>query len=213
MNAIVRNPQAVEAVEPIPAPSSDMEVVVARSLDDLMQVMSVRTLAFMGDQSCPYDEEFDGNDFCGATHLLLKVRGEPAGTVRMRWFADFCKLERIALTRRFRGGKGSFALIDAAADLARKKGYRKLLTYAQPRYIPLWQSGFKVAPAEGRPTFTFSDHEYVALEAELTPIDGAMHIEIDPFVLNRPEGDWDRPGVRDRSADRPATNPMVRRAS
>jgi predicted GNAT family N-acyltransferase len=206
MNAIVTKPRAVEAA---PEPLIDVTIEVARSLDDLLRVMSVRTLAFMGDQSCPYDEEFDHNDFAGATHLLLKVRGEPAGVARMRWFGEFAKLERVAVVRRFRGGKASIALIEAAVKLAQRKGYRTLLAYAQPRMMPLWQAAFDVRPAGRRDGFVFSDHEYCELVVDLKPVEGALRVDDDPLVLNRPEGAWDIPGVLDQSAVRGATNPMA----
>lgn len=206
MNAFVEKPRAVEAA---PEPLVDLTIDVARSLEDLLRVMSVRTLAFMGDQACPYDEEFDGNDFAGATHLLLRVGGEPAGVARMRWFGEFAKLERVAVVRRFRGGRASVALIDAAVKLAQRKGYRRLLAYAQPRMMPLWQSAFDVRPAGRRDGFVFSDHEYCELVVELKPVADALEIDDDPLVLNRPEGAWDAPGVLDQSAVRGATNPMA----
>ena len=61
--------------------------------------------------------------------------------------------------------------------------------------------------SEGRAPFTFSDHVYVETIKRLTPPDGAVTIDSDPLVLLRPEGAWDRPGVLDRSATRPASNP------
>jgi hypothetical protein len=38
------------------------------------------------------------------------------------------------------------------------------------------------------------------MEFDLTPPADAIGLESDPFVLLRPEGDWDRPGVLDRFA-------------
>ena len=60
-----------------PAPRS-LEVTIARTMNELMEVMAVRTLVYIGEQTCPYDEEYDGNDFCGATHLLMTWRGASA---------------------------------------------------------------------------------------------------------------------------------------
>jgi hypothetical protein len=65
----------------------------------------------------------------------------------------------------------------------------------------------KVKVRAGRDRFVFSDHEYVETIRELTPPDDAVTIDSDPLVVLRPEGAWDRPGVLDRSARRPATNP------
>ena len=53
---------------------------------------------------------------------------------------------------------------------------------------------------ENRPRFFFSEHGYTELEFDLTPAADAISIDSDPLVLIRPEGEWDRPGVLDRSA-------------
>jgi hypothetical protein len=54
----------------------------------------------------------------------------------------------------------------------------------------------------GREQVDFSDHSYTELEFTLAPPEGAIGIDADPMVLLRPEGDWDRPGVLDRSLHR-----------
>ena len=53
-------------------------MTVARSMEDIMRVMSIRSAVYVAEQRCPHDEEFDGNDF-SATHLLGYVGDEPAG--------------------------------------------------------------------------------------------------------------------------------------
>ena len=51
------------------ASRDDLSVKVAHSFDDLMRVVSIRSAVYIGEQECPYDEEYDGNDMSG-THLL-----------------------------------------------------------------------------------------------------------------------------------------------
>jgi predicted GNAT family N-acyltransferase len=183
------------------------EVVVARSLDDLMQVMMVRSLVYMGEQQCPFDEEYDGNDFSGATHLILRRGREPIGTLRIRWFADFAKLERVAVRPEHRGTRATLELVREAFRIAEKKGYRKILGHAQARLLPFWGRHFKGFPRQSRDGFVFSDHDYVEIVAETTPPPDALSIDSDPMELLRPEGEWDRPGILDWSTSRPATNP------
>ncbi len=183
---------------------NDMQVCVARTLNDLMQVMAIRTLVYMGEQTCPYDEEFDGNDFAGATHLILRKADEPVGVVRLRWFADFAKLERLAIRREYRGGPGLMMLSRAAFDLAERKGYRRLMGHAQLRVAPFWKRYFQGRVRTDRSAFSFSDFDYVELEFDLTPSADAITIDTEPMVLLRPEGEWDRPGVIDRSVARTA---------
>lgn len=170
-------------------------VRIASTLNDLMQVQAVRTLVYMGDQACPYEEEFDGNDLAGATHLLLTYGSEPVGVVRMRWFGDFAKMERLAVRKEHRGGPGLLMLSRAAFELAARKGYRKLMGHAQVRGEAFWKRYFKGRPRTDRPRFSFSDYDYVEIEFDLEPGRDAIGLDSDPFVLLRPEGDWDRPGV------------------
>jgi len=176
-----------------------LTVSVARTLNDFMHVMTVRTLVYMGEQGCPYDEEYDGNDLAGATHLILRCNDEPVGVVRLRWFSDFAKLERLAIREEFRGGPGLLMLVREAIALAERKGYRTLTGHVQLRVIPFWRRYFKGRIRE-RPAFFFSDHHYVEMELELHPPADAINIDTDPLVLIRPEGEWDHPGVLDRSA-------------
>jgi predicted GNAT family N-acyltransferase len=191
--------------------SNSLEVTIASTLNDMMQVVALRAIVYMSEQICPFDEEFDGNDFAGSTHLIVRRFGEPVGVLRLRWFADFCKLERVAVKRDERGRAATMALIRAAIELAEQKGYRTLIGHAQERLVPFWvrQVGFKVR--QGRPKFTFSDHSYVEIVRDLQPPKDALNVDADPMVLVRPEGAWDRPGVLDRSTERMATNPGAAR--
>lgn len=186
----------------------DLTVSVARTLDDLARVMAVRSLVYLGEQACPFDEEFDGNDFAGATHLMLLKHGEPIGVVRLRWFADFAKLERLAIRPEHRGGGGLMLLSKTAFRHAERKGYRRLMGHAQARLVPFWRRYFHGRPRPGRSAFRFSDYEYVEMEFDLEPPADAVGIDSDPLVLLRPEGDWDRPGVLDRSAVRLSPGPV-----
>jgi predicted GNAT family N-acyltransferase len=196
-----------EPYEPVALPREAVSVTVARTLDDLMQAMSIRSVVYMGEQDCPYDEEFDGNDIAGATHLIARIGREPVGCVRLRWFADFAKLERLTVSPGCRGGSVPRALLEAAFELAAKKGYRQIMGHTQVRLAPVLQRLGQVKVRPGRARFKFSDHEYVETIRELTPPADAVTIDSDPMVVLRPEGAWDRPGVLDRSSDRPATNP------
>jgi predicted GNAT family N-acyltransferase len=191
-----------------PCPALSLKIEVAHDLNALMRVFALRTLVFMGEQSCPYDEEFDGNDFTAATHLLAEIDGEPAASLRLRWFADFVKFERVLVKFEHRGGQSDIArqLVGAGVELAARRGYRTALAYAQARLGPFWgRMGFRAR--RGRTQFVFSDHDYVEFERTLDPHAEALSIDADPFVLMRPDGAWDVPGVLDRSTLRGASNP------
>jgi len=185
-------------------PSPVILVRVAGSIEELMQAFVVRAAVFMAEQRCPYGEEFDGNDFT-ATHLIGYVNAEPAGTLRLRYFSGFAKAERAAVRKEFRGFGLNRMLLDHAVELVRRKGYTRLYGTAQKRLVGYWQSlGF--APL-GKPEFHFSDHEYVPILRPIADGGDVLDENSADMVLNRPEGNWDRPGVLELSQTRMPTNP------
>lgn len=198
------------AGEPEPqASASPIITRVSRTIEDIMKVFSIRAATYMNEQSCPYDEEFDGNDFCAA-HILGEIDGEPAGCVRVRFFGDFVKIERLAVRPEFRSSTLAFRLVRAAFDYARAKGFRKAYGHARHDLVNFWaRFGFRAIP--GRPRFAFSDVEYVEMEAVVSASDDAIGIGRPPLELIRPEGQWDRPGPLDRSARRGSTGALLNR--
>jgi predicted GNAT family N-acyltransferase len=196
------------AVEPFDDPSF-YAVTIVRTVEDYMQAMTVRSLVYMAEQRCPYEEEFDGNDLCGATHLVLRRCGQPVGTLRIRWFAKFAKVERVSMLREHRRGLGTMIMIGEANRIIRRKGYTTVLAHAQKRLAPTFVKSHGARLAEGRETFVYSDHQYVEIIFDHPETADALTLQADPYVINRPEGAWDEPGVLDRSATRAATNPCV----
>ena len=181
-------------------------ITVARSLDDMMQVIALRSSVFMSEQSCPYYEEFDGNDFC-ATHLIGYRENEPIACLRARFFADFAKLERLTVRAEYRNTRMSFNIVWAGIELARRKGYGRIYGHAQDRLVNFW-SRFGAKPMSNRPPLVFSDFAYTEMLLETDPHPDAVSLDSSPYTIIRPEGAWHRPGVLDDSARRPATSPL-----
>ncbi len=175
--------------------NSRYEVRVARTLDDLLMVYSIRSAVYIAEQDCPFAEEFDGNDQC-ATHFLAFSADEPAGCLRARFFADFVKLERLAVRKPFRRSTIAFELVRCGIDFARRKGFRRIYGHAREGLEPFW-ARFGAKPIPGREEFSFSDHRYTEMTIDLEPKDDAITLEDDPMTILRPEGDWDREGILD----------------
>jgi predicted GNAT family N-acyltransferase len=192
-------------------PARAVAITVARSIEDLMRVISIRSAVYLGEQQCPYLEEFDGNDF-SSTHLLGYVGDEPAGCLRIRYFADFAKIERLAVRKEFRKQRISLQLVEAAIELCHAKGYQRLYGHAQKRLVKFWaQFGFTTF--EGGQDLVFSDFDYVEMQMITARRPNAITIGIDPYLIIRPEGQWHRPGVLDKSRARPVTRPSVERGA
>lgn len=177
-------------------------VTVVHTIDELMKVLSIRASVYLGEQRCPYDEEYDGNDFCAA-HLLGYYGEEPVGCMRIRYFAHFAKLERLAVRKEYRHRGAGRHMVRAAIELCRFKGYGLLYAHAQTHVVDFWKT-FGFRPLEQAPTFVFSDYEYVEIVMDAVPHAQAFSIGVDPYVLVRPEGRWDRPGALESSVDRGA---------
>ncbi len=181
---------------------NDLSVEIVRDLADFMKVVAIRSSVFLAEQDCPYEEEFDNNDL-SSLHLIAYLRGQPVATLRVRWFANFAKIERVCVMKHVRGGAVVKLMIETAVDVISRKGYTVAIGYIQKRLAPFWkQLGF--LPREGRSDFRFSDYEYVECQRVLPARADAITIDTDPYMVMRPEGEWDRENVLDRSAARPA---------
>jgi predicted GNAT family N-acyltransferase len=185
--------------------TSESSVTVARNMEELSRVFAVRSAVYMAEQRCPYGEEFDGNDF-SATHLLGYVGHEPAACLRIRYFADFAKLERLAVRREFRGNGLAQRVIQAGIEMCRMKGYTRIYGQSEQSLIGWYgQFGFRV-PNEGR-ELSFSEFGFVEIVLDVSRHPEAVTIDSDPYVIIRPEGRWHAPGILERSATRGVTRP------
>lgn len=178
-------------------------VSVVHSLDDVLKCIAIRGAAYLEERSIPYAEDVDGNDF-SATHLLGFVGDEPAGCIRIRYFADFIKLERLAVLPRCRGGL-ALDLIRAAIAFGRAKGYRRFYGQAAAPVLKLWEHfGFERRPGTGLSYLT--DEVYYEIDLVTDAADQHLTHESGASVLIRPEGQWDRPGPLEAVAAKPAAS-------
>ena len=160
----------------------------------------------MAEQECPYDEEFDGNDLCAATHILGFIDDEPVACLRVRFFADFAKIERLAVRHEYRNSRLSFKIVWAGIELARKKGYRKLYGHAQDRLVKFW-SRFGFKPVEDQRDIVFSDFATRKCMPNRACIPMPCRLRAIP-TSSSAGGEWHKPGVLEVSGTRPVTSPL-----
>jgi predicted GNAT family N-acyltransferase len=175
----------------------DERIAVVRTLDDFLRVAAIRSVVYIGDQSCPFDEEFDGNDFCGM-HLLGWIGDEPVACLRIRFFNGFAKVERLAVLPEHRQSSIAFRIVRQALRLIARKGYRQAYGHAQEGLELFWMrfEARAIGPPQG---FSFSGHRYTEMVVDLPAADDALRIGDDPLRLIRPEGAWDSPGILESS--------------
>jgi predicted GNAT family N-acyltransferase len=173
-----------------------LSVDIARTIEDIFQVFAVRSATYIAEQFCLYSEEFDGNDFC-STHFVGRVDGDAAGCVRLRFFDGFAKLERLAVRAEYRNSRLAYQLVRAALEHCRLKGYRRVYGHSRLDLIRFWRV-FGFRPIEHRPEFSFANVRYREILLEQPAHPDAIDPSVDPKVIIRPEGAWDRPGPFDQ---------------
>jgi predicted GNAT family N-acyltransferase len=203
-NAVGAMTQFTGALETARGP--DLAVEVAASAEHLQMAAFIRGATFGAEQACPYYEEFDGNDFC-AMHLIGFVDRAPVATLRIRFFANFAKLERLAVLERFRKTQIKNLVMEKSIDICHRKGYTRIYGQSQERLIGFYAKfGFK--PMQRNRPLVFSDHSYIEILRDLDPHPEGITVDSDPYLIIRPEGRWEKQGVLEKSAVRPPTNPI-----
>ena len=126
----------------------------------------------------------------------------------IRYFADFAKIERLAVRREFRRTRLAFQIVRAGIELCRAKGYRRLYGHAQKRLLE-FLGPVRLPSARRRTRIHISPISTTSRSCSTRrPIPrqspSASILHHDP-----PEGRWHVPGILERSAIRPVTRPSV----
>jgi predicted GNAT family N-acyltransferase len=117
---------------------------VCENWNDVTKCIAVRAIVFCGEQGIAYRLEQDEHD-AGAVHVLGEIDGEPVAAARLRCFADYAKLERIAVRQPWRGRGLGHGLTEFMLGIARERGYVAFKLGAQVHLRAFYEShGFQV---------------------------------------------------------------------
>lgn len=116
-----------------------MKVIVAQTLDDLMKVMVIRGIVFMGEQKHPYNTEFDANELVNRTHLLALQDKEPVGTMRIMKDGKEAKFERLAVLPDYRGKGTAEDIMQAALDYCQEEKVERVFLFCKPELVKYWK--------------------------------------------------------------------------
>lgn len=167
---------------------------VVTTYQQLLHAYAIRSICFMEENGVKAQQSFDGNDY-QATHMIVYAGDEPIGALRIRWFKDFAKLERLAFREAYRNTHVLKSFVFFAFDHIARKGYDKAIAHAQPKYARLWMIAFGCRKAEDKAPVYFDGHPepYIELVKDLTPPENAISASTDAVILFRTEGFWDAP--------------------
>lgn len=167
----------------------DVEIAVAQNQTDFDGMMVVRRQVFVDEQNIPENQEFDGNDF-GATHILAKIGGKVIGTMRVRYFSDFVKFERMAVLKPYRKSDVSDKIMNKGFEFVARKGYQKVYGVCKKELLPRWKEcGYE--PIAGVPVLQHNGMSLIPIMRELPKDPKALTIKSHPELLTAKEDTWD----------------------
>jgi predicted GNAT family N-acyltransferase len=97
---------------------------------EVQAAMDVRVRVFCDEQGVDRGAELDRLDD-EATQIVALDESGVIATCRLRFLEGSCKLERMAVERRHRGGGTGRRLLEAAEDEARRQGAPVMVLHAQ----------------------------------------------------------------------------------
>lgn len=170
-----------------------IEFGVATTLEDLVETFRIRACAFVSEQDCPMEDEFDGNDYSG-THIIARKNGKIVAVTRLRYFARFVKAERTAILKGHRDLRLFIGLLKYVNAYVESKGFEEVYTQADVRMQKVYgRFGFRII-GNGEPVRHFGS-EYIAMSRRTSVREDAINIRSAAAVLNSIEGSWMHHGV------------------
>ena len=172
----------------LPMITGNLDILIVSNEKEYAQAMAVRREVFVDELKIAENKEFDGNDF-GATHILALDNGVPVGTMRIRYFSDFVKMERMCVIKDYRKTDASEQIMQKAMKFAAQKGYKKTYGVCKKELLNRWkQNGFE--PVLRAPCVEQNGMTLVPVYAYLPEVDNFITMQTNPDILNAKEGDW-----------------------
>ena len=171
---------------------SDIKIELVTSKELYNCAMSVRRNVFVKEQGIAEDKEFDGNDFCAAhvvAYIQRKYKKFPVGTMRIRFFSDFAKFERMAVIPRFRKTDVSENIMQFGFNYVSEKGYRTVYGMCKKELLTRWKKcGY--SNISGAESIEQNDMELIPIKKTLSKNSKALTLKSNPKLLTLKEGSW-----------------------
>ncbi len=171
---------------------NDIKIELATSEELFKDAMAVRKQVFVKELNIPAAKEFDGNDYCAAhvvAYIQKRHRRLPIGTMRIRFFSDFVKFERMAVTRNFRKTNVSEDIMQFGIHYASLKGYRQVYGMCKQELLPRWQQcGYH--EVKGAEHVEQNGMILIPICMDLPENPHAIRITSHPTLLTALEGHW-----------------------
>lgn len=171
---------------------NNIEISIVSSDKDYEDMKNVRRAVFVEEHNIPEDMEFDGNDHM-STHVLARDKEEPIGTMRIRYFADFAKFERMAVIKSKRGNGGvnvADLIMKKGIEFVQRKGYCKIYGVCKKELLPRWQK-CNYNQIAGAPLIEQNGMTLIPIMLQLEKHENAIKITDHPSLITGIEDRWD----------------------
>ncbi|MBR6408904.1 MAG: hypothetical protein IKS23_01500 [Alphaproteobacteria bacterium] len=165
-----------------------VDIKVVDCAQELNDALEVRRKVFVEEQKIAPSLEFDGNDFC-ATHIVAYVDKKPVGTMRIRYFKDFVKFERISVLQNLRKSNISDLMMKTAVKLCAQKGYETVHGVCKKELLPRWAKDGAFPIKNAKPIIQ-NGMELIPIEQKIPQSEKVLNIQTSLDVLNKKEGQW-----------------------
>ncbi len=172
--------------------SEKFEVDIVRNLKDLLQAFDLRREEFVKKQKVPEHLEFDGNDF-SSTQILAKDNGKPIATMRIRYFHDFVKFERLCVIPEYRKKNIPEKIMDFCAQVLKEKGFDKALFFCRPELVKYWKSHGCI-PVQGMPDTEAEGMKLCPMSWNFSQKGDFLEIKTPASFFLADEGKWKQSG-------------------
>lgn len=166
----------------------NVELKIVATDEEYAQAMNVRRQVFVEEHSIPEHLEYDGNDH-SSTHVLALDEGKPIGTMRIRYFNGFVKLERMCVLPKYRKTDVSEQIMRKGMLFAAEKGYDKAYGVCKKQLLNRWRrDGF--VPIPNVPPVEQNGMTLIPVCCPLPVVENPITMQSPAEVLNAREGDW-----------------------
>jgi hypothetical protein len=174
---------------------TELKTIVVSNAEQMAHAFAVRSICFLEERGFSFRQEFDPNDY-QATHFVMYCNDEPVGTSRVRWFAGFARIEKMAFRPSYRGLQILKPYTTFVFSHIARKGYSRLIAVADEDYSRIWEKllGFKKIPGRELRKPGHNTPYYELLKELNVPSDAILESS-PPEVIFRSEGAWGRPGI------------------
>ncbi len=116
-----------------------LDIKIAQDAADVASCFALRRAVFMGEQGVTEADEIDGeDDHC--THIIAKLNDVPIGTARFQIKDGSVKIQRVCVSREYRGKNYGADLIRFVVDhVAQTKLASRLFLGAQTYALPFYE--------------------------------------------------------------------------